>query len=426
MTQVDDQEASLHGLAAMRSTQVLAFLLPFVALGCLAISWAIAANAENPANWMWATYALLGIAVGLVLAYLVLTFLRAHGRSVFRTILSCFAVVMLFLACVLMFFVDEISAYGLFGPTGPPPLSSALQDSANQSAFVAAAFLESGDTGEIPSFSWTSRGGRAVGINCEWRRNSQGILVTASPDGTVPKGQSGVPRQAQALRNGMLGVDLDYYQQEGKALSGQFMGAIFEPVFQFLGQLCKGAIEPISNWAKGHGGGLPDAEEAQRLLSGMKGRTFSPWPLKEDTGLKLAAFKIDDIVYEPSSIDGIFDVTLKWIMKYQMVDAEETQFGTGTGALKLTGTATGLIGIPKNERNRLDTQWMMQTNIEGADVEGSIWGATWKAQDLDPTVPDSAVKEPKAPGEASEGDPHQGTGGHSASARPSDGAPAGR
>ena len=32
MTQGDDQEADLHGLAAMRSTHVLAFLLPFTSL----------------------------------------------------------------------------------------------------------------------------------------------------------------------------------------------------------------------------------------------------------------------------------------------------------------------------------------------------------------------------------------------------------
>ena len=387
MDHAESKDERLHGLAAMRSTHVMAFLLPIASIGCLAVGLAIAANAEDPSRWMWSVYSLLGIAVGLVLAYFVVTLLRAHGRSLARTIISSFVAVLLLLSCGLMLAIDELAAFGIFGQTGPPPLASALQDSANQSAYIAAAFLESGDSGEMPSFSWTSRGGQTVGIRCQWKRNREGILVTASPDGAVPKGQSSVPRRAQALRNGMIGVDLDYYQQQGKSLSNDFLGPLFEPMLQFLGALCRGSVSPIAKWADEHGGKLPDVDQAEELLKDMKGKTFSPWPVAQESDLKLAVLKIDDVVYEPGSVDGIFDVNLKWIMKYQRTDASVAQYGTGTGSLKVTGTATGLIAIPRSEKQRLETQWMMQTNIEGADVEGSIWGATWKVQDLDPTVP---------------------------------------
>jgi hypothetical protein len=329
---------------------VLSVVLPGLVLGTLVASWIVAYEPTSPGRWLWAVDSLVGVAAGLVIAFFVVTLLRSHERPAWRTAISCGGVLLLAAICVVMFEVDKFTAVGLFDQRKPAPLANALQDAADDAAFVAAEFLESGRSGDLPAGSWTSFAGDTVDFGFQWRRNAAGIVAIASPRGAVPSGEDGTPRRTQALPNGMIGVPLDYYVRR-------------------LDRTQKAIVD----WAKDHGGELPDETSAAGLLAKVPRQYSASIRLPDGDGADGSGgaatpegapgsgdgdrrspdvmLSIERSTYAKTSHDGIFQVVVQCRIESTLTDGGPRSID---GAITLTGTAGGLMGIGRDASGDLD------------------------------------------------------------------------
>jgi hypothetical protein len=360
--------------AGARRLQVLSVLLPGLVLGTLVASWIVAYEPISPGRWLWAVDSLVGVAAGLVIAFFVVTLLRSHERPAWRTAISCGGVLLLAAICVVMFEVDKFTAVGLFDQRKPAPLANALQDAADDAAFVAAEFLESGRSGDLPAGSWTSFAGDTVDFGFQWRRNAAGIVAIASPRGAVPSGEDGTPRRTQALPNGMIGVPLDYYVRRlDRTQKANFMSDIVEPFYRSADSFCRGVLGPIVDWAKDHGGELPDETSAAGLLAKVPRQYSASIRLPDGDGADGSGgaatpegapgsgdgdrrspdvmLSIERSTYAKTSHDGIFQVVVQCRIESTLTDGGPRSID---GAITLTGTAGGLMGIGRDASGDLD------------------------------------------------------------------------
>lgn len=358
--------------AGARRLRVLAVVLPGLVLGTLVASWIVAYEPTSPGRWLWAVDSLVGVAAGLVIAFFVVTLLRSHERPAWRTTISCGGALVLAAICVVMFEVDKFTAVGLFDQRKPAPLANALQDAADDAAFVAAEFLESGRSGDLPAGSWTSFAGDTVDFEFQWRRNAAGIVAIASPRGTVPSGEDGTPRRTQALPNGMIGVPLDHYMRRfDQTQKARFMSAIVEPFYRSTDSFCRGVLGPIVDWAKAHAGRLPDAATAAKLLADVptEYRASLPRSIRDDadgsdgsrtpgTSASVGNPRSPDVMlaiqratYVVTSHAGIFRVVVQCRLETDLLDGGPRSVD---GSITLTGTAGGLMGIGRDASGDLD------------------------------------------------------------------------
>ncbi|MCP4834260.1 MAG: hypothetical protein GY895_05785 [Phycisphaera sp.] len=380
---IETDSPHVHAEGARRLC-ILGLLLPPLAVASLAISWFIADGTGAPDRWMWTSKTAVGLAEGLAFAYLAVTLLRLRSRSAARTTLSVLLAVALAVSGVGMLAINGVAAYGLFGQRGQGPLAGVVEDAAMGSGFVAARFLESGDSGDLTRISWRSLDGTTVDIALDWKRNGEGILVTATPTGTIPEGQDGRAASVQALRNGMVGVPAEYFFQKAKAIEKQFLGVIMAPWYQFAGDISKTIVTPVVDWAGRHGGVLPDKSEGQKLLSGIAGKHVMNWVDKEESmKFNLA---IDTLAYERGTVDGIFETSVGWTAGFKGDKSPMTVRGT----LVLTASSSGLVGISQEDRS--DPAGPGRQLME--QVMKALDEARRPQQDTDPTTAGSSPGEP--------------------------------
>ena len=141
--------------------------------------------------------------------------------------------------------------------------------------------------------------------------------MTATPHGSIPKGEDGSPRSRLVLKNGMLAYPMDYFKQTGKDseqsdmdLSGNMdLFGSFVLMFDEVSTESGGAIIA---WSKTHDGRLPDSSQASALLSNAKKvfefKAKAGPASKTDPMLK---FEVDSYSYQAGS-DGIFSIEYAW------------------------------------------------------------------------------------------------------------------
>jgi hypothetical protein len=278
---------------------------------------------------------LSGLGVGLAIAYFVLTLARARPRSRGRTVMSVILAVLLMIFGGGVVFVEYVAS-ALSSPFYPS-LSSALQDEAMQAGVPAGTFLTTGKSGELVSSKWTNPKGGEIVIGISWTKNADGLLITASPVGPVPKDQDGSPRTQQVLHNGMLGFPLNYFTIEAK--NNQFH--IFDDWLSMFNEMVDGSASPVIKHAKEHGGQLPTAAEADSLLS--KAKKVFEFDYKDgsddDTPAKVK-FVIERYTYQAGK-GGMFTIQYAWSCDYMPGGSIESK-SDSTGSEK---PATGVITI---------------------------------------------------------------------------------
>ncbi len=269
-------------------------------------------------------YFLCGLVIGLAVA-LICVALSSFRRK--RTVMGVFSILISFLsigvATVAIMLATMFSGFSILSP---PSLAQSLQSEANAAAAPIGAFLASGNSGPITTTSWSNPNGGSIPIVVSWARNAHGVLVTATPHGSIPKGQDGSPRSRQVLKNGMLAFPMDYFKQTGKESelsnmdqSGNMdLFGSFVLMFDEVSTVSGGAIIA---WSKTHDGQLPDSSQASDLLSKAKNvfefQAKAGPVSKTDPMLK---FEIDSYTYKAGS-EGIFSIEYAWTCPTATVSA---------------------------------------------------------------------------------------------------------
>jgi hypothetical protein len=215
-------------------------------------------------------------------------------------------------------------------------LSTDLQNAATQAGVPAGTFLVTGKSGELVSSNWTNPNGGKIVIGISWTKNADGLLITASPVGPVPKDQDGSPRTQQVLRNGMLGFPLNYFTIEAK--NDPFH--IFDDWLSMFNEMVDGSASPVIKHAKEHGGQLPTAAEGDSLLSQAK-KVFE-FDYKAgsdgDTPAKVK-FVIDHYTYQAGK-DGMFTIQYAWSCDYKMGGSMKSKSDSTDSEQPVTGVIT--------------------------------------------------------------------------------------
>ena len=214
--------------------------------------------------------ALLCTSIGglLAVAYLVMALIRARKRRAGRTVLSVVYSISLILGSLVGGAVILLSDIGaaMFAPS----LAQSLEQSAVGAAIPPQAFLDDpGASGVLPNTKWKDPNSldSELPIKLNWVRNADGVLVTASPDGTVPSDQSGAPFAQQFVGVDTLGMPLDWYASQAK---GDSDFDVFDDWFAMFNSMVSLSTTPILDHAKSNDGSLPTTEVADTLLKNVK------------------------------------------------------------------------------------------------------------------------------------------------------------
>lgn len=292
---------------------------------------------------------LSGLGVGLAIAYFALSLVRAHTRSGGRTALSIVLAVLLMIFGAGSLFAEYVLVG--FALSFSASLSDALQDAATQAGGPAGTFLTTGKTGVLVSPKWTNPNGGEVVIGISWARNADGLLVTASPSGPVPKGQDGSPQTQQVLNNGRLGFPLNYFTVEAKSDPMH----LFDNWLLMFNDMVNGSASPIIKHAKEHGGQLPAAAEADSLLSkatkvfkfdASTGAGFDADKVNGHTvgdgdgtkSLKETKFVIESYTYHNEKPD-MFTIDYAWSCDY-VADGSKSKSNHSDSEMPVTGVIT--------------------------------------------------------------------------------------
>lgn len=337
-----------------RAFFILGFVFPLLALLVALAGWIVASYAGE--KGLWIAHGLSGLGVGLGVAYLILSVVRVRMRSPGRTGLSIFFALIVMCVAAVTFPIEYLTVYGIFGgPTRPPTLAEYLRGKALDATGPAGKFLMTGESGTITTSSWTNPDGGQVAIGISWTKNIDGLKVTASPIGPVPKGQDGTPREYQVLTNGMVGFPLDRFKQEAER-EKSYSFDLFSPLIFFIDDLVEGSAGPIINYAKANKGQLPDESVAAEILSKVK-KNFD---VQMDQSSSVIPFTINRYAYQKVT-ERIFSIDYEWtVPASSMMDsaraAKEIDGGDSvTGSFTLHYTSSGLIAMStKPEANPLN------------------------------------------------------------------------
>jgi hypothetical protein len=341
--------------------RVLGFILPIGSL--VAIGWSVSSIFTEGRSDFPPASVIAVVAFFLALAYLILGFCRIKTRTGGRTALSVvLAVLLMFCAAgavILAVVAGAVSS--AFAPT----LASVLQNQAEGARVPASAFLDSGPkSGSMTGADWANPEGGKVTVAVNWIKNADGVLVTASPIGTVPKGQDGTPQRQQYFDVDVLAFPLDYFTVEAKQ---PFMSVFNDWLLMFT-KMVEGSASPIIDYAKGHGGRLPSAEEAEALLAkASKSFKFEYDDGDEDVKPAKIDFVIETYTYEEKK-NGIFEIRYAWSCDYveshSGVSSDDTPV---TGVISIDFTASGLMVM---DRKNGDVQHPLMEVLDAYEERG--------------------------------------------------------
>ena len=341
--------------------RVLGFILPIGSL--LAIGWSWSSIFTEGRSDFPPASLIAVVGLFLALAYLILVLRRIKSRTRGRTALSAVLAVFLMLGALSVAFLAVAAAAisSAFAPT----LASVLQNQAEDARVPASAFLDSGPkSGSMTGADWTNPEGGKVTVAVNWVKNADGVLVTASPIGSVPKGQDGTPQRQQYFGVDVLAFPLDYFTVEAK----QPFVSVFNDWLLMFNKMVKGSAPPIIDYAKGHGGRLPSAEEAEALLA-KASKSFKFDYADGGEGGKPAKidFVIETYTYEQKK-NGIFEIRYAWSCDYA-----ESHSGVSSDAAPVTGvisidfTASGLMVM---DRKNGDLQHPLEEVLNAYEERG--------------------------------------------------------
>jgi len=366
-----DQPAASQQSSALSRLAVVFSLASLVAIGI-----GIAVMAVGGDSSYQVAVGLSGLGAGLGLAYLIVSLVRRRARPVERTVLSTFvAIVLMGLAGVIGVF-ENIS--GTFWEPNPVSLASATEMGIMRSIGPAASFLTTGKSGSLDSLKWQNPDGGDVVIDINWQRNELGILVTATPTGSIPKGQEGTPLTRQVLKNGDLGFPLAYFKTTGAELQKGVLSDL-SPWLLMFDKVFEGSARPIIEYASKHDGDLPDVEEAASRLSKVKkvfrfDRSADPdagGMAEKTVKVPMAEFVIERYTYRPGT-DGIFTIEYAWSTSSKLDGGDSKPDDSGirkpmTGVFTIDFTTSGLIALPMKNGRVQDPALAMLDDLERAD-----------------------------------------------------------
>ena len=320
-----------------RWLRLLGWLLPIGSLA--AIFWG-GASVFNGARVGFASAASVTL-VGLVFAtaYLVVAVSLSRKRARSRTVLSVTIAVLLMAGAggATLLAVTMSALSDAFAPS----LSSVLQDQAENARVPASAFLETGSkSGDLSGADWNDPAGGKVSVALSWVRNAEGVLVTASPTGPVPKGQDGTPQRQLFVGVDVLAFPLDYFTVE----AGQPFVSIFKDWLLMFNRMVDESASPIIDFAKGDGGRLPSVKEADALLEKASKRfKFDYKDGGEGDEPAKVEFVIEAYTYEKKK-DGIFEIRYAWSCDYKESDSSASSGDAPvTGVISIDFTASGMM-----------------------------------------------------------------------------------
>ncbi|MDB4775512.1 hypothetical protein OAG62_00160 [bacterium] len=317
--------------------RLLGFILPIGALA--AIGWSLSSiftekRSDFPSAWL---LAVVGLSLSLV--YLILVFCRIKTRTGGRTALSAVISVFLMIGASGVVFLAFVTS--AISSAFAPSLASVLQDQVEDARVPAGVFLDSGPkSGSLTGADWANPEGGKVAISVDWVKNADGVLVTASPVGSIPKGQDGTPLRQQYLDVDVLGFPLDYFTAEAR----QPFVSIFSDWLLMFNKMVEGSASPIIDYAKEHDGRLPSVEEAEAIL-GKASKSFK-FDFKDDDGgdkpVKID-FVIKTYTYEEKK-NGIFEIRYAWSCDYVESNSGVSSDGAPvTGVISIDFSSSGLM-----------------------------------------------------------------------------------
>lgn len=299
--------------------------------------------------------AFLCINIGGLLAvtYLIMALIRARKRGAGRTILSVVYSISLILGSlsgVVVIFLSDMSA-AMFAPS----LAQSLEQSAVGAAIPARAFLDDqGANGALPSAKWKdpNSSDSELPIKLEWIRNADGVLVTASTDGTVPSGQSGTPFAQQFVGIDTLGMPLDWFASQAREDTAF---GVFNDWFTMFNSMVSLSTKPILDHAKSNDGSLPNVEVAIALLKDVKQEfdfTYKYGNILSEGGGDdkpvQVKFMIERYGYETED-EGRFTVAYFWSCdSIPLSNGSDSKASDKvTGSFKIEFTAAGLMVLKR-------------------------------------------------------------------------------
>jgi hypothetical protein len=300
--------------------------------------------------------ALLCTSIGglLAVAYLVMALIRARKRRAGRTVLS-----VVYSISLIQAFLDDPGASGVLPNTkwkDPNSLDS-----------------------ELP-------------IKLNWVRNADGVLVTASPDGTVPSDQSGAPFAQQFVGVDTLGMPLDWYASQAK---GDSDFDVFDDWFAMFNSMVSLSTTPILDHAKSNDGSLPTTEVADTLLKNVKREFYFTYKFgnilgtgdDDDKPVKVK-FMIERYGYETDEKDR-FTIAYSWscdsipLSKGSDSKAKDKM----TGNFKIEFTTSGLMVLKRVKGKAsdpveevLEVYMKRSDQLKGQSVESSRDSKTSKSE----------------------------------------------
>lgn len=248
----------------------------------------------------------------------------------------------------------------------PVELAERLEQAATEAALPAAEYLTKGETGTLVGLTWTAPGGKEFPIGISWARNDDGILVTSSLVGQVPKGQDGTPKVRQALRSGRLGFPLDYFLEESHKTD--IIDQLFRNWLVMFNDLVADITDPLLKNIRKRSGTLPTAAEGQTLLASAKKRFKLDGSMDDTTKGIPIEFVIEKYTYTPGT-KGDFEIACTWscdirklLNEGEKVDSTEPAEGVlhlefNAGGFLVMNYAQGKVVNPLSEVFQSAEDW---------------------------------------------------------------------
>ena len=340
---------------------------------------------------VWLAYVLGGLGAGLGFAFFILTLARRHERSKMHSAGSLIlAVLLMAFAGITILVEDFIANFSIFGPPQPPSLAVSLENAATSAAGAARSFLTDGKSGPLVGSDWqdshwTNPDGGALSIAISWSKNTKGIMVTATPVGDVPPGQDGTPANQQVLRNGMLELPLNFYEQKGQLMKSSSFD-LFSPEFFFFNDLIQDSAKPIIEYAQAHEGKLPDPKRADEILSKVKTvYEFNPDSTPMATDSQVIRFVITKYAFQPMS-DDMFSIVYDWEYSTPNKPPTSDPDFKATGTLTLHYTADGKLAMNSTDSDNPLYQLLESVQRQGAAEEAREQGTKEKPRGEKPAA----------------------------------------
>ena len=370
----------------------LGFVFPWTSL--VAVIGSVLVYWFGGTDLVWLAYALGGLGVGLGIAYFILSIVRAHSRSGGRTAVSLILGLLLMAFAGFAIFAENFVAnFSPFGPPEPPSLAAVLENAAETAAGPASAFLKTGASGPLIGANWTEShwtnpDGGAIPIAISWTRNAQGILITASPVGTVPEGQDGSPRTQQVFANGMIHYPLDFFEQQGKEMQSRVFDFL-SPEFFFFNDLVQETAKPIIDFAKEHDGKLPAEAEGARLLSSVKKVfEFNDNTTREASDASKVRVAFSAYTYHPLK-DGVCTIDYDWEYSQPNNPPKGNPDFKARGVFSIHYTADGKIAMEPGDKNNPFFVFLGSVERQGSEEEAREDKAENAAKDTKKERPDT-------------------------------------